>query len=246
MALTASQRQKRYKERHPERVAAYQASASYKASHAASDARRKKRDPGDAARRQKLYRERHPERVKAARIAGKEKNAAWRSANKDRVRMLARRSYRKNREKRLAYGRLTYDPKRARERGLAYRSKNRERLLAKESAWRKANPQKCKEIKRRWIEKNKDYYRARCAFYGAERYNNMKQARPKWANPFFMREIYHLAILRSRALGVPHHVDHIVPIKSKLVCGLHVENNMRVIPARTNIQKSNITWPDMP
>lgn len=246
MALTSSERQKRYKERHPERVAAYQASASYKASHAASDARRKERDPGGPARRQKLYRERHPERVKAARLAGKDRDAAWRASNKQRILGYRKKYYAKNREKVLEGGRIRYDPERSRERNLRYRSKNRDRLLAEESAWRKANPQKCKEIKRRWIEKNKDYYRARCAFYGAERYNNMKQARPKWANPFFMREIYHLAILRSRALGIPHHVDHIVPIKSKIVCGLHVENNMRVILARTNIQKSNIIWPDMP
>jgi hypothetical protein len=37
-----------------------------------------------------------------------------------------------------------------------------------------------------------------------------------------------------------------VPLRSKLVSGLHVENNLRVIPARENNQKKNKHWPDMP
>ncbi|CAB5178539.1 hypothetical protein UFOVP158_10 [uncultured Caudovirales phage] len=29
-------------------------------------------------------------------------------------------------------------------------------------------------------------------------------------------------------------------------CGLHVENNLQVIPAESNIKKGNHFWPDMP
>lgn len=69
---------------------------------------------------------------------------------------------------------------------------------------------------------------------------------PAWANKFFIEEIYELARRRTEITGFPWHVDHIVPLKSELVCGLHVQSNLRVIPAVENHKKKNYFWPDMP
>jgi hypothetical protein len=43
-----------------------------------------------------------------------------------------------------------------------------------------------------------------------------------------------------------HDVDHIVPLTSKFVCGLHCEANLQYLPSRVNQSKKNRYWPDMP
>jgi hypothetical protein len=84
------------------------------------------------------------------------------------------------------------------------------------------------------------------ASHEARRRADTLSATPSWANRFFIAEAYDLAKRRTLATGIKWHVDHIVPLRSPLVCGLHVEHNLAVIPAPTNIIKGNRVWPDMP
>jgi len=62
---------------------------------------------------------------------------------------------------------------------------------------------------------------------------------PRWANMDKIREIYRERDRLTDVTGEPYHVDHIVPVVSRWVCGLHVENNLRAIPARENHRKVN-------
>jgi hypothetical protein len=71
------------------------------------------------------------------------------------------------------------------------------------------------------------------------------RATPPWADKKAMQEVYRLARELSEA-GVPHDVDHIVPLQHALVCGLHCPANLQVLPRRANRLKHNRWWPDMP
>lgn len=67
------------------------------------------------------------------------------------------------------------------------------------------------------------------------------QRTPKWADLNAIKRIYaRCAKLNANGHSV-FHVDHIVPMNGENVSGLHVENNLRIIPARENMQKGN-SW----
>jgi hypothetical protein len=145
-----------------------------------------------------------------------------------------------NREHLQAYHKAwaATNPDRRREISRQWSRDNRASL----DAWGKANSEKVKETKTRWKKNNIAAVNADTAYRRAVR----DQATPAWANKAEMRKAYDAAQFLGMVTGEWHHVDHIVPLRSWLVCGLHCEANLRVITEKENLHKSNIHWPDMP
>jgi hypothetical protein len=128
---------------------------------------------------------------------------------------------------------------------------------ARRKSWAQRNPEKIRAADLKWKRANAKRMHARVAAYyaahpekvvaiSARRKAERLRATPIWANQFFIEEAYDLAQRRSHVTGCKWHVDHIVPLRSPLVCGLHVENNLQVIPAKHNMVKGNRHWPHMP
>ncbi len=131
-----------------------------------------------------------------------------------------------------------------------YRRDNKERVSRIKQEWALRNKPRADAIKRASFLRTKPQALARTAAWkrahpesrDAENLSRRlahTNAMPDWANQFFIEEAYRLARLRTKMFGFKWHVDHIIPLRSPLVCGLHTHQNLQVIPAAVNYQKGN-------
>lgn len=122
-----------------------------------------------------------------------------------------------------------------RDRNKEYYKKNKTKFT-ESSVKRKST--KAKEIvaqKKEYYAKNKAEYLARCRL----RQSRLIQRTPAWADLKKIEKFYKDRETISNGTGVLHHVDHIIPLQGKTVSGLHVENNLQIIPAKENMSKHN-------
>ena len=137
------------------------------------------------------------------------------------------RSYRKN-----YYARC---PEIERERRKEYYHNNREIEVRRNQNWKAANKARVRDTQRRWYEANFDKVLAT----NSSRRAGVDRASPSWVDKKQIEVIYKKCKQLSEATGIKHHVDHIVPLKNKIVCGLHVPWNLQIIPAEDNLKKRN-------
>lgn len=130
---------------------------------------------------------------------------------------------------------------------------NKAKRLAQKSAAYAADPEKFAQRNRDFYARNRDDFAERNRAYylentdafiarEAERRARLVKATPKWltkAHRDWMTALYAVARHRTRAEGVEYHVDHIVPLQGRNVCGLHVPWNLRVMLGADNLSKSN-------
>jgi hypothetical protein len=71
-----------------------------------------------------------------------------------------------------------------------------------------------------------------------QRKKHIRIATPSWVNQEEIARFYAGARKMTERTGTEYHVDHIVPLRGRRVCGLHVPWNLQVIPAIENLEKS--------
>lgn len=194
---------------------------------------------------------------KEYRLKNKDQIAEYRENNKERASKLHKEYYTKNADK-------------EKERSRQWHKENYERVresrLEYNRVWRAENAELKRELDKKYNEENKDTLRVkrseryfknrdkilkRCKKYraknldkhnasSAERRAIKKRAVPKWYNKAKVNKLYS----KAREMGLT--VDHIVPLKSNLVCGLHCWHNLQLLDQSENSSKGNYHWPDMP
>lgn len=142
-------------------------------------------------------------------------------------------------EKHLEYGRnwAKSNPEKTAGRRHRWRLANPGKHCAQAAQHRAKYPEKVAARDKGWRERNPD----KVARLHVLRRTAEAQASVPWADQDKILNFYEMAqwLTKANALGTKWHVDHIVPLRSKVVCGLHVHTNLQVIPAAVNLRKGN-------
>lgn len=149
------------------------------------------------------------------------------------------REWRKNNPEKVAAN-MAKSQARRKERWEQFLADERRRYAGKaaevcdrQRAYRAANPQKRAEVVKAYRENNRDLARE-CV---SRRRAALMSAMPKWVDRKAIRAVYAAAVKASKETGIPHEVDHIMPLRGKGFCGLHVPWNLQVLTAVENKKK---------
>ena len=168
----------------------------------------------------------------------------WSEKNPEAKKQRAAKWYQKNREEVIERVRANYykDVDASRQRARDYAETHKEEAKTRIKKWSQENPERKRQNDKAWVAANKERAHSLKAKYRAAR----RQACPPWVDDEHMARIHEIYRLRreiSDRTGVVHEVDHIVPLQGKIVCGLHVWWNLRVIPREENNRRPRI-WSD--
>lgn len=160
------------------------------------------------------WKQENPERWAAAQ-------KAWRAANREKLKLYAQ-EYGKRKK-------LTpEDPIK------------REKRLARRRSHYRANREKLEQQRLRRHAARPEL----AAIIQSTRRAKKRAAMPKWVDRKALKEFYRAAKEITAETGVVHEVDHIVPLKHQLVCGLHVPANLQILTATENKSKNNSFVPN--
>jgi len=132
------------------------------------------------------------------------------------------------------------------ERHKQWYQKNREENVQKQMDRQNANHAEYLEYQKKWRDANKDYrasYQKENASYfaaqSAKRISVKLNATPIWVEIEKIKLLYEESANLTKETGVEHQVDHIIPLISGVVCGLHCFENLQILTAEENKSKGN-------
>jgi hypothetical protein len=130
-----------------------------------------------------------------------------------------------------------------------YREKNRDAHKAYMQKWHSENSEQQILYRSEYRKYNSNYFleyrknnRHKLTAKSRKRQIALINRTPNWLRHddyWMMEQAYEIAALRTKMFGFAWHVDHKIPLLGKRVSGLHVPENLQVIPAQDNISKSN-------
>lgn len=180
------------------------------------------------------------------------KRKLYREKNKERLSIERKSYYQENKHKESAVNKIwcANNPEKVKAAKKRYRLIHPDRCLNQYLAWRENNKDTAHVIEQRYRDLNRIKVRKRITIWAknnpdklsskqAKRRSIKLKAYPLWADLEKINKIYYESKLRTVETGISHHVDHIIPLLGKYVCGLHVENNLQILTARENLVKSN-------
>ena len=181
------------------------------------------------------------------KLCVKSKVKDYQAENKESISAVGRQKYQERKEndptkhqERLSQNKLNY-----------LENKESRRITAR--LWVENNPDKVQACKMRYSKKHRkrlnkesaEYrkqHRPKYAFLSTKRRASKSKAMPKWLTKEdieFMEMCYVVRDQMSELHGEIFHVDHIVPLQGKRVCGLHVPWNLRIVSKDVNLTKGS-------
>tara|TARA_R110002060_G_scaffold47797_3_gene58802 strand:+ start:41 stop:559 length:519 start_codon:yes stop_codon:yes gene_type:complete len=115
-----------------------------------------------------------------------------------------------------------------------YYKNNKDKVNSKNRQRYHDNKEDYQKTQKEWVTNNRGRYNAIKARYRASKL----RATPSWLSESMILEItsfYNIAKWYKSTM----HVDHIIPLQGKNVCGLHVPWNLQILTASENSSKSN-------
>ncbi len=124
---------------------------------------------------------------------------------------------------------------------LSFKRTSEEQLKKRKAAtnkWRQANKHLVQAYSKEYAAANL----AKRAAIQKKRHCSQLKRTPAWLTEednTHINCLYSLAAMRTKYSGEKWHVDHVIPLQGKLVSGLHVPLNLKVVPATYNNRKYN-------